>query len=518
MEFYSFAFITFVIICLIINEITGRISGKYQWIVRLIASLAFYLYIAKIRIIFLIISAVTVWYGGIVLEKIITDGKKSRKRPGITKEEKKNSKAVERKKKNAVVIFVLLINLGILAYVKYYLPIRNMSIVLPLGISYYTFMAISYLIDVYGEKYDAEKNVAKFLLFISWFPQIIEGPFNRYDLISKQLFGENRLTWECWKKSMLLFLFGAIKKYVVADVLAPSVSAILGSSIVDMPGSYLLFGAFLRAIQQYGDFSGGIDMVMSVSLMFGVQMSENFRQPYFSPTLAEFWRRWHMSLGSFMRDYVFYPFAMNDYVQKITKTISKKYGNHWGRSVTGGIANIFVFVLVGVWHGSQLHYVYWGLYHGIIIAISDALAPGFVKLKKYLKIKGESRLYKGFQMFRTFMIIVFAGYFDAIEDVKLGFACFKNTFVKFKLGMLPSYINGLCADGTITAKKILLLVMGVIIVFVVSYMKEKSKDPVNWLFNRPLAVRWCAYYFMIFLVLMSFTVTSDMGGFMYAAF
>lgn len=518
MEIFSLSFLSFVIVGLLIHEIVGHLKPKYQWIVRLIVSSAFYIYVAKLRILYILFSAVSVWLGAYFLSKITMTGKTLRKAEGLTKDDKKAIKAATNKKKRLVVFIVIAFNLAILATIKYILPVMSKSFVLPLGISFYTFQAIAYTVDVYGEKYESQNNFAKLLLYLLWFPQLIQGPINRYDLIEKDLYECSSLKWNETREALLLFLFGAIKRYVVGDALAPYVNSILGASSGDYPGSYLLFGAFLFAIEQYANFSGGIDMVMGISCAYGVKLNDNFKQPYFSKTLAEFWRRWHISLGAFMRDYVFYPFAMSKTIQKFTKKVSDRFGNHLGRAVTGGIGNIIVFALVGIWHGPQLHYLAWGLYNGIIIALSDALAPAFLKCKNRLHIADDNKAFTLFQMFRTFMIIVFAGYFDVIDSVKLGIRCFINTFLHFNASEFGIYISNLYAELGSSYKTIIVAVIGIIVMLTWSMLKENGKNPPSMILTSNIIVRWIICYALIFLFLYAFSVVGASGGFMYAAF
>lgn len=516
MNIYSSSFFIFFLFFVIIHELVFRLFPKQQWLIRLIASLTFYLYIAKIRIIFILLSAASVWLGGIIIDNLTS--KYNEKKISLTKVEKKTLKKKFRQQKNGVIYVIILFNLALFSYVKYYLPVVNNSIALPLGISYYTFMAISYLIDIGKDKYPIVKNPLRFLLFISWFPQIIQGPINRYDLINNTLYREYKLSWSTFKKSSLLFIFGAIKKYAIADILSPIVDNIMLGDIANTSGSYILFGGILRAVQQYGDFSGGIDMVIAVSCIFGVQMSENFRQPYFAPTLAEFWRRWHISLGSWMKDYIFYPFALNEHVQKFSKILRSKYGQHISRTITCGIANIFVFELVGIWHGIELHYILWGLYQGIIISLSDAFSPIFVKVKSLLHINDSNHIYKSFQILRTFMIIVLAGFIDSVSNIQIGFKCFENIFKKFQISAFYPSLKNLYVNELISIKILLVLTISILVVLIVSIMKEKNIDPVNWLSNIPTVPRWAIYYILVFTFLLSFTVTNNSGGFMYAAF
>lgn len=518
MAFYSLAFFGFVILFIILHEITGRFFPKYQWTIRLLAGLSFFVYLSGIRVIFLIVSALSIWAGARIIHKIGEDGKAYRKREGITSEEKKASKQKCKRNRKAVMFAMIVLNLAMLVTVKFIFPVCLHPIAVPIGISFYTLQAVSYIVDVYGEKYPPQENPGKVMLYLCWFPQLIQGPINRYDLISEDLYRTYRLNAPDFRFAIYLFLFGAVKKYAIADLLAPLVANSLNNSSGSYPGSFVLFGALMFAIEQYADFSGGIDMAMGASLLFGVKMNENFRQPYFSTSLAQFWRRWHITLGSFMRDYIFYPFVTTKPVSKLNKTISRRFGNHAGRAVIGGMSNILVFALVGLWHGAEKHYLLWGLYNGVIIAVSDALAPAFSKLNRILHIRDDSRGMYCFRVFRTFMIIVFAGFFDVIEPVKVSLACFYNTLLHFDPATGAGMIKGLFTDGYTSVYAITCAAIAVVLLIIHSVIKERGGRPIDKIRTGAFPGRWAIFFPLLLLLLYSFTVSSGIRGFMYAAF
>ena len=478
-----------------------------QWLVRLVISAAFYIMIAKWRIIFLAVSAFCIWYGARLLDKAAYD-----------KEGNKLPKAVAVRKKRWIVSAVVIINLGILAVTKYLLPVMSHPILLPLGISYYTLMSVSYTVDVYGGKYKSEENPAKLALYMIWFPQMLQGPINRYDSLSTTLFGTHRIDTECVKRNALLFMFGAFKKYAVANVMIGCVGEIFGGDLGQKPGGFLFVGAILYAICQYADFSGGIDMMFAASRLFGVEMDVNFRQPYFAQSLAEFWRRWHITLGSFMKDYVFYPFAVSKKVLALNKMIGKRFGKHAARSLIGGIANIIVFLLVGLWHGPRLHFVLWGLYNGVIIALSDMCVPAFIRMRSFFRINENSSAWSFFRIIRTFVIVSFAGYFDYVEELSDSIIAFKNTFLHFGPNLSRLWILDLFNSKVLSAQKVTAFGIAALILLIVDVLKEKKKDPVNILCERPAVIRWPALYIIMILILMSFTLSGTNTGFMYAAF
>ena len=518
MAFYSLHFFLFIIFFIFIHDLAREVIPKYQWVIRLFASLFFFTYLSGFKVVFLIASAITIWSGGLLLHQITEKNKIYRQQEGLSRDEKKASREKCRRTKMIYTAFIVVFNLGLLVVVKYLFPVTGHPIALPLGISFYTLQAISYIVDVYGEKYEPQKNPAKLALYLCWFPQLIQGPINRYDLIKDDLYRTYQLHAPDFRVAVYLFLFGAIKKYAIADLLAPIVNSALGNGSAAFPGSFTLLGALAFAIEQYGDFSGGIDMSMGASLLFGVKLNENFRQPYFATSLAEFWRRWHITLGSFMRDYVFYPFVTTSPVSKMTKAVSKKFGNHAGRSITGGISNLLVFALVGLWHGPEKHFLAWGLYNGFIIAVSDAMSPLFSKLNHLLHIPENSKGMHVFRVIRTFMIVVFAGYFDVIGPIKVGISCFINTFIHFDIAGGLEMAKNLFTDDITSVQAISTVAIALLILIVNSVFKEKGKSPLQYVCSLRYYKRWVVFFSMLILLLYSFSISSGIRGFMYAAF
>ncbi len=495
MELYSAAFIGFVLISVILHEIVGRRWPDRQWFVRLLASVVFYAIISGWRIVFVAASVVSVWLGARMIGACDT----ARRKRVIS---------------GCLVVF----NLGILAVTKYLFPVVAHPVLLPLGISYYTLMSVSYIVDVYGGKYEYENDPLKVALYLMWFPQMLQGPINRYDSVSATLFDVHRVDTESVQRNALLFLFGAFKKYAIANVMIGTVGEIFGGDLTQKPGGFLFAGAVLYAVCQYADFSGGIDMMFAASRLFGVEMDVNFAQPYFAKSLAEFWRRWHITLGSFMKAYVFYPFAVNRRVMKLNKRIKDKFGKHASRSVIGGLGNIIVFLLVGLWHGPQLHFVLWGLYNGVIIAVSDVCAPLFDKMRGLCHIDAKSRGWVLFGIIRTFVIVCFAGYLDYVEKFSDSMIAFKNTFLHFGANLSRLWILDLFNSKVLSVQKVTVFMLAVVILFVVDVLKELKKDPAEVLLKRPVWVRWPVLYVLMILLLMSFTVAGSTAGFMYAAF
>lgn len=529
MSLYSVFFFLFVLGSLICYYGTHRWAGHRQWMILLAISLAFYLIAGHIA--YIVFTALLTWGGALLSTKIGEKYLEAKKDHSISRADRKRIKAKVLNQRRIVLILVMMINFGVLGYIKYWPTMWNglvnilhyssqmhlSQLLLPLGISFYTFQSMGYLIDVHNDKYPAEKNFFKFLLFISFFPQLIQGPINRFDALARQLYDDHHYNWSQVKYGLILFCFGAMKKFTIADPLNGAVSVIMDKGPVTMPGSMMLFGAFLYAVQQYADFSGGIDMVLGVARMFGIQMAPNFRQPYFSTSLGDFWRRWHITLGAWMRDYVFYPFALTNPMMHFGKWAGKHLGKHCGRVLPACVGNIVVFFLVGIWHGPEIHYILWGLYNGIIIAFSDLFKPCYDRGLEILRVSKNSKGYHVFVIVLTFFVVVVAGFFDRISNVGRSFQFFYRSFYTFDLGQFLSVYYHLVRP-VLHHNAIILIISASVLVFINSVLQERGIDTYQRIQTVPVCLRWGIYYLMIILVLLSFLIPTHAGGFMYANF
>ena len=319
------------------------------------------------------------------------------------------------------------------------------------------------------------------------------------------------------RHALIRFAFGALKKYAIADLLSGSVSAILDSSDTSLHGMTIAAGILMYGIQQYTDFSGGIDMVMAVAELFGIKMKENFRQPYFSTSIGDFWRRWHISLGAWMRDYVFYPFALTKTMQKLGKNGKGEFGKHLFKVLPACLANILVFFLVGLWHGAEVHYILWGLYNGILIALSDMLAPVFTRFIGFLRINAGSAGMYIFRVIRTFALVHIGWYFDRIYDTGMMKAFLKNTVFHFDPVVSVGELHALLS-GRLTKWTVPIIAVSCAITVLVSVFKEKEMDVYKMLYNKGVVFRWVLYLLVFHLIQLALIYGTATESFMYAFF
>lgn len=342
MSFTSIAFLLFLPIVFAAYWLT-RNRLQVQNLVLLLASYVFYGWWDWRFLILIIITSVSSFSSGLLIERFEGDRRKRRK----------------------VVAANIILNLGILAVFKYYnffvdtlcellsplgitLDTPTLSLILPVGISFYTFQSLSYTIDVYRKKLDATNNIVAFCAFISFFPQLVAGPIERATNLLPQMLRQRNFRYDKAVDGLRQMLWGFFKKMVVADNCALAVDTIWGD-IYSMNATTMIAGALLFTFQIYCDFSGYSDIAIGTARLFGISLMQNFRMPYFSRNVSEFWRRWHISLMTWFRDYVYIPLG----------------GSRNGRWTT--IRNtLIVFTLSGLWHGANWTYVCWGLYHAVL--------------------------------------------------------------------------------------------------------------------------------------------------------
>ena len=303
-----------------------------KWLLFII-SLIIYLSLGFKSVFFISFSALTIYYSALMINK---------------------------NQKNRKIIFVLtlIINLLILIIFKVLLFLDIKNIFIPLGISYYTFQVVGYLIDVYRKKYPAEKSLFKFLLFVFYIPYLFIGPINRYDMFKDSNIFKEKNSFNNISNGFVRISWGLFKKY--AERIAIMVGAITNSNY---SGAYVFLALILYSFELYADFSGGIDIVMGISNIIGIKTIENFDRPYLAENLKEFWRRWHISLSSWFKDYLYIPLGGNR---------CSKFRNY--------LNTLIVFIVSGLWHG--INYFFWGLFHGLIVCLTPKDKSNF----KYLNI------------------------------------------------------------------------------------------------------------------------------------
>ena len=442
MSFTTVAFFVFLLAGIVVYYVLPK---NVQWIWLLILSYIYYFTFSIKASLFMVFATVTIYFGGIWLQNIQNTGDRYLKdnKETLSREDKKAYKESLRRKKRWVLFLILLLDFGMLAVVKYSNfaieninsvlglmgkePIGLLGMGLPLGISFFTFQSVSYAIDVYQGKYECEKNIFKMGLFVSFFPQLLQGPIGRYDRLGKQLYSGHSFNLKNVEYGLQRIGWGLFKKVVIADRAAVLVLNVF-NNYEAYSGFHYIMAVLMYSVDLYMDFSGGIDIVIGAAQMFGITMDENFRQPYFSKSIGEFWRRWHITLGTWMKDYIFYPMSLSKKMNRFGKWAKKHFGNTFGRTLPICFANIVIFFIVGIWHGAAWKYIAYGLYNGFIIAISNLLEPVYKKLLSKFHINATSRGWTLWQIIRTFILVNISWYFDNAATLTDAFRLMGNTF------------------------------------------------------------------------------------------
>ena len=527
MSFTTVAFFVFLLAGIVVYYVLPK---NVQWIWLLILSYIYYFTFSIKASLFMVFATVTIYFGGIWLQNIQNTGDRYLKdnKETLSREDKKAYKESLRRKKRWVLFLILLLDFGMLAVVKYSNfaieninsvlglmgkePIGLLGMGLPLGISFFTFQSVSYAIDVYQGKYECEKNIFKMGLFVSFFPQLLQGPIGRYDRLGKQLYSGHSFNLKNVEYGLQRIGWGLFKKVVIADRAAVLVLNVF-NNYEAYSGFHYIMAVLMYSVDLYMDFSGGIDIVIGAAQMFGITMDENFRQPYFSKSIGEFWRRWHITLGTWMKDYIFYPMSLSKKMNKFGKWGKKHFGNTFGRTLPICFANIVIFFIVGIWHGAAWKYIAYGLYNCFIIAISNLLEPVYKKLLNKFHINATSRGWTLWQIIRTFILVNIGWYFDMADSVSQALCMIRWSIQGFSL----SQFNSSLLDLGIEARDYIIIIAGCIIVFIISVLKEKGIAIRESIAAKPLAVRWAAYYALIAVILI-FGYIGATQGFIYANF
>ncbi|MBO4288604.1 MAG: MBOAT family protein [Lachnospiraceae bacterium] len=526
MAFVSYRFLALIVILFVVYF---AVPKRFQWIVLLAASLVFYASAGYVGLMFILATSVSIYCGAMGLQAISDNNAVYLKanKAEMTKEERGERKKRVQRKMRLVLAAVLLFNFGILCMFKY-LHLGNVrfiammgssrllsvSLAVPLGLSFYTFQSTGYLIDVYWGNVTAERNYFKTLLFISFFPQITQGPISVYEDLSKELFTEHSYSYLNFSRGARRFLWGMFKKMLIADALAPYVNGVF-ANYGEYPGYIALLAAFGYSVQIYTDFSGYMDMACGISQIFGIKLTENFERPYFAKSVAEYWRRWHISLGVWFKRYLYFPVAMAKWNKKLGKNVSAK-SKGFGRNLPAAIALIVTWAATGIWHGSSAGYVVWGLLNGAFIIVSLWTDPVFAGWKKKLKINELAFPWRAAVTIRTFILVTFIKVLPEVGTLRDGLGLWKHAVTK--LG-IPESFDAIFPDFIDYTQifNIKLALVFTALLFVTSLLQRKKPlyeymEKVPWLLR--IVIMAC-----VAMVIIGFGFSqSGGGGFMYARF
>ena len=353
--------------------------------------------------------------------------------------------------------------------------------------------ALSYIIDVYNEKIKADDNLMNLALYLSFFPQTMEGPIARYSETVPELTKCERSKARDIRKGLLRIGYGLIKKGIIADRLNYVVKYIF-DSYASLDGGMILMGAIFYTIQLYADFSGVIDVVIGSGECFGIKLPENFKQPFFSKSISEFWKRWHITLGAWFKDYIFYPLSLCKPMKRLTMWARKHIGSVFGPLLAGSVALFCVWISNGLWHGSGWNYIFFGLYHFVLIMLGNILDVFIKKFTEKHNINRDSWYIKPFRILKTTILVIIGEMFFRAHGLKAGFNMFKILVTNFTFEQVMDgkiFMRGFDKYDLIIS----LVTLG--IVFIISILKEKNIDIREKIESKPIWLRWIIYYAII---------------------
>ena len=448
------------------------IPQKYRWILLLTASYYFYMCWKPEYILLILGSTLIDYYAGIKMGQQKT---KIARKPYL--------------------LLSLFTNLGLLFAFKYFnffsdstralfdsmnifYNVPHFNVLLPVGISFYTFQTLSYSIDVYRGEKETEKHLGIFALYVAFFPQLVAGPIERSTRLLPQLKKENTFDYNRVKEGLLLMLWGFFKKIVIADRLAVVVNTVY-NDVGSYQGYPLIIASIFFAFQIYCDFSAYSDIAIGGAKVMGYDLMRNFNRPYFSKSIAEFWRRWHISLGSWFKDYVYIPLGGSR-----VPTL-RKYLNI-----------IIVFLVSGLWHGANWTFVIWGALHGFYQIISFVIKPIKEKAINLFKINKTKTYYKFLQVITTFILVDFAWIFFRANSLSDALYIINNLFI-----LNPNFLSDKSILKLGLHEKDVYLSFLLLIFLLIVQLKQRRLNIIHWILKQNIAIRWFIYLFSIYSIL-----------------
>ena len=529
MLFTSYEFLGFLAVLFLLYYVLPK---RCQRPLLLIGSYVFYFIAGPAFLLYILVTTASTWFAARRIGDNLTrqSAYLREHKAELDRDAKKAYKEGEKRVRRKWVIACLLVNLGILAVVKYTnFVISNINgvlslfggeglsfvkLALPLGISFYTFQAVGYLIDVYRGTVPAERSLPRFALFISFFPQLIQGPISRYGDLSRTLYQEHSFDGKQVSFGLQRMLWGYFKKMVVADRVLAAVMTIVGGP-EEYRGAYILVGMVFYTLQLYADFTGGIDITIGIDQVLGITVQENFIRPYFSKSLKEYWRRWHVSMSSWFRDYLFYPVSTSKWMQKFTRFAKARLGEKAGRRLPVYLSMFVVWFATGVWHGASWNFITWGLANWVVLMASEELEPLYAKFHQRFAVNGKF-WYRLFQVGRTFLLVCILNLFDCYSSLSLTFGAFASIFTAGNWSVL--WDGSLMALG-LSALDYGILAAGVALMLLVS-LSQRGGSVREKIARKPYAVRFVVWYglFLAVLLMGAYGIGYDASQFIYNQF
>ena len=503
MSFISFPFVLFFAV---LSAAYFLLPRRCQWPLLLVFSVVFYLAADARYAVFLLVTVVSAYIAVCRMDsRLKAQERHLAENKSLTREEKKSFRAGVKHRNRITLTVCLVLNFSMLFFCKVLLLpgaaaaaegtcLSFLSLGLPLGMSFYLFQSMGYCIDVYRGKAKAQRNFFRFALFTTYFPYLIQGPINSYAQLGENLWKPHDFDGKQWSFGLQRMLWGYFKKLVIADRIAPMVAALRAPELGGT-GFFLLTLSY--ALQIYGDFTGGIDITIGMSQCLGIPLRENFLRPYFSKNIAEYWRRWHISLGEWMKDYIFYPISVSAPMLRLSKAARARFGN-FGKRLPVYVASVATWLVTGIWHGLTPNFILWGMLNCFFIVGSEELSPLYERFHGRFHWKDKA-WYGWFEILRMFLLMNFIRACDLFPHVGDYFAGFGRMVLN------PNFT--ILTDGTmltlgLTALDFGILGVGIVLLFAVSLYQEKRGSVREMLWGKNPWVRYSLLFILLLAVLL----------------
>ncbi len=519
----TFAYLGFLVVLVLIYYILPK---KAQGKVILVGSLIFYLMSGVQYLVFILGSSlITFIVARKISDRLEVTNEKISQTSGV---KAKKALRVEAQNSNRSILALAIIGtLGVMIVIKYtYFFMENInnllninlplvSLLMPLGLSFYSFMLIAYLMDVYRGKYIAEKKFSRFLQFSTFFPHVSQGPISRYDELSATQFSkEQSFSYENFCHGAQRILWGFFIKLVLANRLSFFVNGVY-DNYETQSWLMLILAALAFSIQIYADFYSSMEIAIGSAQLFGIKLAENFMRPYFSKSMPEFWRRWHITLGTWFKDYVFYPIAISKTLMKFSRWSREKFGANTSKVLAAIPPIMGVWALTGLWHGAAWNFVFWGIYHGILIVLSTIFAEHVAKGLIGIGIRIESKGYKVIQMLKVFILCTIGRVFFVSDSLPEAFQIFGNIFTLQNSG--KNLIN--TENIQLAPVEYGIIIFAIITLFIVSTIQETKGSVRVQVDKLNIVIRWAIWIFLIFgTILLGVYGDGAPGEFIYEEF
>jgi alginate O-acetyltransferase complex protein AlgI len=500
-----------------------------RWKALLGASVVFYVISSRQLIAVLVLTTIPVFYGARSIRRMRE--KFDAEKAGLEKEERKRRRAALNARCAHLEALICALALGILFFTKYFNfvgsnlnlllgalgaagRIPTLHLLMPLGISFYTLSAVSYVADVTRGACPAEDSYWKLLTFLMFFPVITEGPICRYGQLGLQVRQGHAFDWRNFCFGLQLIVWGLFQKVVLADRIDHFVGVIF-DNYARYSGLIVVVGTLLYTFQIYMDFAGCVDIARGSAQLFGIELPLNFTRPFFAVSVNDFWRRWHITLGAWLRDYIFYPISLSRSFQSLSKASRSRLSPYYAATLPALIALLAVWLGNGVWHGAGWKYIVYGLYYYAITAVGMLLEPAFAKALAVMRIDRKGLPWRVFQTLRTFVL------------VNIGMLLFRASSLRAGAAMLASILrrtNGsvghVLATQGLPSGQLALVLTGAAAVLAVGILQERGVHIRERLAALPLPVRWSVYLFGVLFVIITGAYGPGFGivDFIYAQF